>query len=292
MQNQEQKLKSQKMIKQAFKKLKIAKEDSHKGQNGKLLIIGGSELFHAASKWSLDIASKIVDMVFYSSVPSNNSLIRRWQNNELDQKLNQEAKANFWQGIVVDRKEIEPYLKEADCILLGPGMERSSYTARLSDRLLNKYPQKKWVIDAGALQMINPNFLNSNCIITPHHQEMEILLKKNDNFNHKNYQAEAICLLKGQIDQIFPGTNHPQQQTIKIEGGNAGMTKGGTGDVLAGLLAALYCKNDALTSTIVASHINKKAGDYLYKKVGPYFNASDLVNAIPQVLWNTFQAKT
>jgi len=197
MQNQEQKLKSQKMIKQAFKKLKIAKEYSHKGQNGKLLIIGGSELFHAASKWSLDVASKIVDMVFYSSVPSNNSLIRRWQKNELDQKLNQEAKANFWQGIVVDRKEIEPYLKEADCILLGPGMERSSYTARLSDRLLSKYPQKKWVIDAGALQMINPDLLNNNCIITPHHQEMEILIKKNNDFHPENYQASATCLLKG-----------------------------------------------------------------------------------------------
>jgi NAD(P)H-hydrate repair Nnr-like enzyme with NAD(P)H-hydrate dehydratase domain len=46
----------------------LPQKDSHKGQNGKLLLIGGSELFHAASKWSLDVASKIVDMVFYSSV--------------------------------------------------------------------------------------------------------------------------------------------------------------------------------------------------------------------------------
>src|SRR3989344_9574025 len=78
---------------------------SHKGQNGKLLIIGGSELFHAASKWSLDIASKFVDMVFYSSVPSNNKLIA-------------EAKGNFWNGIVVPRKEIDHYINEADCILI------------------------------------------------------------------------------------------------------------------------------------------------------------------------------
>jgi len=69
------------------------------------------------------------------------------------------------------------------------------------------------------------------------------------------------------------------------------MTKGGTGDVLAGLLAALYCQNDALTSTIIASYINKKAGDSLYKSVGPYFNASDLVAKIPQVLWETLQEK-
>jgi hydroxyethylthiazole kinase-like uncharacterized protein yjeF len=289
---QEQMPENEEVINQAFKNLKIAKKDSHKGQNGKLLIIGGSELFHAASKWSLDIASKIVDMVFYSSVPSNNNLIKRWQKHELNKELSQQAKANFWQGIVIDRKEIEAYVKEADCILLGPGMERSIYTARISNRLLKKYPQKKWVIDAGALQMINPDLLNSNCIITPHHQEMKILIKKNNNFRPENYQAQATCLLKGQIDQIFSKNSSSQEKIIKIEGGNAGMTKGGTGDVLAGLLAALYCKNDALTSTVVASYINKKAGDLLYKKVGPYFNASDLVETIPRVIWSTLQAKT
>jgi len=293
--DQEQSVQTQKLVDQAFQDLIIAKKNSHKGQNGKLLIIGGSQLFHAASKWSLDIASKIVDMVFYSSVPSNNSLIKRWQKDELNPQLNQEAKINFWQGIVIDRSQIESYLDEADCVLLGPGMERTTYTAKLSNRLLKKYPEKKWVIDAGALQMINPNLLNSNCIITPHQQEIEILNQKNKNFDPKNYQASPTCLLKGPIDQIFPGQNDSEttsQKIISVQGGNAGMTKGGTGDVLAGLLAALYCKNQALTSSLIASYINKKAGDTLYKKVGPYFNASDLVEEIPQVLWQKTQEKT
>ena len=286
--DQKQTAQTQNYLNQAFQELKIAKKDSHKGQNGKLLIIGGSELFHAASKWSLDIASKIVDMVFYSSVPSNNNLIKRWQKGELDQHLDQQAKASFWQGIVVDRQQIKAYLEEADCVLLGPGMKRSSYTARLSNRLLQKYPQKKWVVDAGALQMINPNLLNANCIITPHQQEIIILQEKNSHFDPKKYQAPPTCLLKGQIDYIFTKENG-SPKTIEIRGGNAGMTKGGTGDVLAGLLAALYCKNQAITSSLIASYINKKAGDNLYKKVGPYFNSSDLVETIPQVLWQEIQ---
>ena len=58
-------------------KLYIPAEDSHKGQNGKLLIIGGSHLFHAASLWALKVASRIVDMVFYSSVPENNELVMK-----------------------------------------------------------------------------------------------------------------------------------------------------------------------------------------------------------------------
>src|SRR5579864_8248940 len=95
-----------------LKKLYIPPPDSHKGQNGKLLIIGGSHLFHAASLWALNIASRVVDMLFYSSVPENNQIV-------------QELKKEFRNGIVVPRTEIENYAQEADCILIGPGMVRT-----------------------------------------------------------------------------------------------------------------------------------------------------------------------
>lgn len=219
-------------------------------------------------------------MVFYASVPSNNSLVAQFLKQELDSQLEEEAKSNFWQGIIVGRRHLKNYLEEADCILIGPGMERSAYTRRLSNHLLRQYPDKKWVVDAGALQMIDPKLLNENCIITPHHQEMAILESKDEAFSPKNYLAKPLCLLKGQIDQIFY-----QGKVLEVTGGNAGMTKGGTGDVLAGLVAALYCQNDALKSAIVGSQVNKLAGDELYKSVGPYFNASDLVKKIPEILW-------
>src|SRR3990167_11131787 len=95
-----------------FKKLYIPPPESHKGQNGKLLLVGGSHLFHAASLWALKVASRIVDMVFYSSVPENNQIIL-------------EAKKEFRDGIVVPREELDNYIEESDCILLGPGMMRS-----------------------------------------------------------------------------------------------------------------------------------------------------------------------
>lgn len=306
-------------LKQAFSNLKLPEPNSHKGQNGKLLIIGGSQLFHAASKWSLDIASKFVDMVFYASVPENNELIKQ-------------AKQNFWNGIVIERTNIPNYIAEADCILIGPGMERQNLsleelqttvvelhtltpadwknnTAKIINSLLKTFPNKKWVIDAGALQMVLPSLLNNNCIITPHAREMEMLEKK------QLLLDKTTILLKGSVDQIILSTaDHSQfanaakqKQTslltkrssnllrkntrthYEISGGNAGMTKGGTGDVLAGLTAALYCTNNALISCLVASHINKKAGDELYKTVGPFFNASDLVKKIPEVLWRELE---
>lgn len=241
---------------------------SHKGQNGKVMVIGGSELFHAASKWALDTVSSIVDMTFYSSVPENNELIH-------------EAKQNFWSGVVIPRGEIENYINEADVVLIGPGMTRDSETKEISERLLAKHPNKKWVIDAGALQMVNPNLLNKNMILTPHQGEYERLV---ENFKiqspNSKFETQATVLLKGQSDTV-----KQQEKEESIDGGNAGMTKGGTGDVLAGLVAGLYAfSDDPFAVAVVASYVNKKAGDELYQSVGPFFTTNQLVLQIPKVL--------
>ncbi len=258
-----------------LKALTIPASDSHKGQNGKLLIIGGSELFHAASKWSLDVASRFVDMVFYSSVAENNELV--------SQELYREAKGNFWNGIVLPREKIHEYAAEADVILIGPGMERTKETATFTDELVIAYPDKKWVIDAGALQMIHPTLIPRTAILTPHHQEFSRLIERGFDLNSAVKNGVTV-VLKGEEDSIFHAS-FPGDFQMKIEGGNAGMTKGGTGDVLAGLIAGLYATNAAITSAVVGSFINKRAGDSLYEKVGPYFNASDLVQEVPKVLW-------
>lgn len=247
---------------------------SHKGQNGRLMIIGGSHLFHAASMWALEVASRIVDLVHYSSVPENNEIVR-------------EVKKQFRDGIVVPRAEIEAYIEEDDAVLIGPGMTRDPETEALTNVLLEKYPTKQWVIDAGALQMMDIARIPKGAILTPHHKEFELLWKKYqggapaDPASVQEFTSHFGCivLLKGQTDTVSNGL-----ETRGIEGGNAGMTKGGTGDVLAGLTAALACKNDPMLAAIAASYINKKAGDALFEKVGVYFNASDLAAQIPVVM--------
>jgi len=271
-----------------LKKLYIPPPNSHKGQNGKLLIIGGSQLFHAASLWSLTVASRIVDMVFYSSIPTNNELVK-------------EAKKEFRNGIVVPRSKIHDYINEADCILIGPGLPRKEgeetgddNTEELTSSLLKRYPNKRWVIDGGSLRTIEPELISQHAILTPHPKEFETLkLKiKNEKLKMKmqNLKLEeqvqffakefsCIVLLKGPVDVISNGS-----ETVEVKGGNAGMTKGGTGDVLAGLVAALYCKNEAFLSAAAGSFINKKAGELLFKKAGYYFNASDLANETPKVM--------
>lgn len=265
-----------------LKKLYIPPANSHKGQNGKLMIVGGSKLFHAASLWSLKVASRIVDMVFYSSVPQNNQIVMI-------------EKKEFRDGIIVPRNKIEDYIKEADCILIGPGLPRKDGeqkgdddTKSLTENLLKKYPKKKWVIDGGSLQTINPSSIPRNAILTPHVKEFEMLFESRIANRESHVVGEmarkynCTILLKGPTDIICS-----ENKCVRISGGNAGMTKGGTGDVLAGLVAALYCKNDDpfLVATC-ASYLNKKAGESLFKKVGYYFNASDLADEIPKVMGN------
>lgn len=268
--------------------------DSHKGENGRLLVIGGSTLFHASIFWSADVASNIVDLVHFTS-PAN-------ENNDL---VRQKLKAGFWNGIVVDYGAIDDYIQEDDCVLIGPGMPREEgllaserSTAQIINDLLTKFPQKKWVIDGGALQAVDINLLNENMIITPHHKEWEMLVNRSKikdqrlelTSQSKEDQIEFVkrfsaaygnvtVLLKGKEDVVCQGN-----AITLVEGGNAGMTKGGTGDVLAGLVAGLYCKNDAFLAAVTASEVMKQAGDELYLVKGVYFNASDLVAIVPRVL--------
>ena len=273
---------------QDLNKLYIPPVDSHKGQNGKLMMIGGSHLFHAASLWSLTVASRIVDMVFYSSVPENNEIV-------------QKAKEEFRNGIIVPRGRIESYIEEADCVLIGPGLPRENGqeagdddTKELTEKLFAKFPDKKWVVDGGSLQVISPELLPKSSIIIPHMKEFDILKSKIKNQKSKTQienskleeQAQMfakehglIVLLKGEKDIVCSPA-----ECLEIPGGNAGMTKGGTGDVLAGLVAALACNNDLFLAAAVGAYINKKAGEELFKKVGYYFNASDLADQIPKTM--------
>ena len=297
--------------------------NSHKGQNGKLLVIGGSKLFHSSIFWSADVASRIVDLVHLTS-PAN-------ENNQIFRK---QLKQKFWNGIVTDWKDVEGYIEEDDCVLIGPGMIRESdtndanrhandtnnslhsyefvdshryqqlgswaksdKTGEIVNYFLKKYPTKKWVLDGGALQEVDVKLISKSCVLTPHKMEFNGLLKRSHLSVRQGETLSEKCvnlsrplgnctiILKGQTDIVCQG-----KKCTEIKGGNPGMTKGGTGDVLAGLVAALYTKNDSWTAATVASYINKKAGDDLYKRVGPYFNAGDLVREVPLTLYGIMKS--
>ncbi|OGK17283.1 NAD(P)H-hydrate dehydratase [Candidatus Roizmanbacteria bacterium RIFCSPHIGHO2_01_FULL_39_12c] len=289
-------------IKPFIKSLNFPKFDSHKGQNGRVLVIGGSSLFHSASIWAAEVASYFVDMVHYSSTRENNKIFLSW-------------KKKFRNGMVISQKELLDYVGEDDVVLIGPGMMRgkisqkskvnsqkfeeilkiqneADYTYYLTKYLLRNFPQKKFVIDAGALQMMDPEWLKklkTKAIITPHQKEfMQLfglpisLYSAEEKIRMVQKQAKkynCVILLKAVNDIISDGIDN-----CIVNGGNAGLTKGGTGDILAGLTAAFYCKNKSLNSCIISSYLLKKTADTLFAEYGYWYNIDKIIDKIPIVL--------
>jgi len=290
--------KDEKGIQDFIKKVNIPKEKSHKGQNGRVMVVGGSSLFHAASIWAAEVASYFTDIVHYSSTQENN-------------KVFLSLKKRFINGIIIPHKELINYVQEDDAILIGPGMLRGKitnyelritdfndllnikdeavYTYFLTKYLIENFSEKKFVFDAGALQMMEKEWLNKMKeppIITPHQGEFERLfgisvIDKNENEKIKIVHEIAAkykvtILLKAIDDFISDGKNN-----YIIKGGNQGLTKGGTGDVLAGLTLAFFSKNINIVSAVLASLVLKRTSDRLFNKFGYWYNIDTLIKQIP-----------
>src|SRR3989338_4795464 len=278
--------------------------NSHKGQNGRVLVIGGSSLFHSASIWAAEIASHFVDIVHYSSTKENNEIFIS-------------LKKKFRNGMVVPQKDLLSYVEEDDVILVGPWMVRgkvneklkiknekfsdiikikdeANYTYFLTKYLLEHYPNKKFVIDAGALQIMESDWLvtlKTKAVIAPHKGEFEKLFgfsvnqysvgEKTKVVQEQAKKYNCVILLKAIHDFVSDG-----EKSYVVEGGNAGLTKGGTGDILAGLTASFFAKNQALDSCLLSSYILKKAADELFLSKGYWYNINDIIDYIPIVTTN------
>jgi NAD(P)H-hydrate epimerase len=88
-----------------------------------------------------------------------------------------------------------------------------------------------------------------------------------------------VTVLKGPVDVISDGSRVMFNRT-----GNPGMTVTGTGDVLAGAIGALYCKNPAFEAACSGAFLAGAAGDMAFEEKGFGIMVSDVVDMIPYVL--------
>lgn len=288
-----------------LKQITVPNPTSHKGQNGRVLVIGGSSLFHGAVLWSAETCAHLVDMVHVVSTNENNEIIRN-------------IKTHWQTGMVIPQKDIPQYAQEDDVILIGNGMMRGeaksqklkaesitwedvlkivdegAFTRELVYYLISHFPDKQFVLDAGALQMMDPawlKLLHKKAIITPHQKEFQTLFgiditalsfeEKQKVVQQTALTHSCIILLKAVVDIISDGT-----QTMCVKGGNAGLTKGGTGDILAGLVAGLSARSDPFASAVSASIILKKTAEELYKSKGLWYTVKDLISIFPSVFYS------
>lgn len=248
-------------------KLFVPEKDSHKGENGKLLIIGGSRQYQGAPMFSILAARRFVDLVYFYP-------------GERDPYLISAVKTIPEAMVVYDLDNVG----KMDCVLFGIGLADAKFN-RL-DTLTKK--SKKLVIDGDGLRIIaKTKKIPKGAILTPHEGEFRLLFGiEGSAANVKKMAAKHRCVIlkKGPVDIIADGrTGNGKLATNAVH--NQGMTKGGTGDVLAGLVAALACKNDSFVAAIAGARINGLAGNMLKKKYGYNFCASDLADALAEVDW-------
>jgi NAD(P)H-hydrate epimerase len=100
-------------------------------------------------------------------------------------------------------------------------------------------------------------------------------------FSETGHSGERpVILLKGPVDVISDGTRVRFNPT-----GSPAMAVAGTGDVLAGVTAALLCRLPAFEAACIAAYVNGSAGMMAAQRRGDGMTASDLVEEIPSVLF-------
>lgn len=240
------------------------KKGSHKGQNGVVLIIGGSKTYHGAPVLAARAACRFCDLVYFASTEENSALVRKM-------KL---GTANV---ICVPKSKFGFALGHASCVLVGNGMDVNAKTRAVVGRVLKS--GKRCVIDAAALRVLPLRLLHKDVILTPHAREFEAgfgIAANGENAAAMSKKYGCAILLKGVRDTVAWGG-----KVVRVLGGNAGMTKGGTGDVLAGLAAALFSQcSEPLRAAYTASYINKRAGELLYRHYRYNFSSEDLADEL------------
>ncbi|HEU5220605.1 MAG TPA: NAD(P)H-hydrate dehydratase [Candidatus Nitrosotalea sp.] len=259
---------------------------SRKGDNGKVLVLGGNYLYHGAPILSSLAALRTGTDLVYTCVPKINVMATRsFSPNLIVVPL---VDVKLTRGSVQKLLGIIP--KELDSATMGMGLgiqDREALKILVSS-LLDRAVMVS--LDASCLvPEIIPIIKDKKVTVTPHAGEFRRLfgeipsdgIKPRTALVEKHAKENGITiLLKGPTDIISDG-----KQTYLNPKNLAAMTVGGTGDVLSGVVAAMLCKNkDPVKAASAAAFVNGKAGYLAQKKQGLHIMATDLLDFIPNAM--------
>ena len=261
-------------------------KSSRKGDNGKVLVVGGSYVYHGAPVLSSLAALRTGTDLVYTAIPKNNVQATRAISPDLI--VIPLADSKLTRGSV--NKLLGQIPKDLDSATIGMGLAIQDIEALkiLVKSLLNR--DVRLSLDASALvKSILPLIKGKNVVVTPHSGEFYRLFGEelpSEKKNHVKFiekvakKYSVTILLKGQTDIISDGER--TFQNSKTE--SSAMTVGGTGDVLSGIISGLLARNrNSLESAAIAAYLNGLCGKYVQKEIGIHMVASDLINALPYV---------
>ena len=242
----------------------------HKGQNGKVAIVGGGPYSGAPALAGLGAYRSGVDLVDVFVPESSYQQVSSFAPELIVHKL---------EGEIVT-SEVIKYLDrdKYDSIVVGPGMGKNKDSILAVQKIIDKFDNV--VIDADAI--VNYDFRNSNIIITPHRGELSRLKINNKKKEMMKFAKDShlTLFLKGERDMITDGHYYKINNT-----GHPRMAVGGTGDLLSGLCGGLLAKGlSPFEASRLAAYSFGKAGEMCYEEYGAGFLPSDLGLCISRTL--------
>lgn len=262
--------------------------ESHKGNFGRLLVIGGSETFSGAPALVALAALRTgVDLAYVAAPEKTAHAISAMSPDLITLKL-EGRHLN-----VGNVPALKAYIETANAIVLGPGLGLHSETIEAVKVLIEVIESlnKPLLLDADGLKAFAESKRKTNMplVLTPHAGEYAILTGKKlpESLDEKVLEVQktaaelnAIILLKGMVDIIACEKNFKLNFT-----GNPGMTVGGTGDVLSGVVGAFLAQGvDPFEAAVAGAFVNGAAGDFVFEEKGFHMVATDLIQKIPMVL--------
>ncbi len=250
----------------------IPERNSHKGQNGKLMIIGGGPYFGAPAMSAMSALRIGADSVRVFTPESSYHEVAGASPVLMVTKL---------PGRALEYESLELLLSESekfDAVLIGPGLGTDEAAIKTAMAFIRSCG-RPMVIDADAISSAKGVRTKAQSVLTPHRGEFARL---SDGKSPEEVAAEmgAVILKKGAEDVITDGTRTRTNVT-----GTPAMTGAGTGDVLAGAVAALLSKGmSAFDAACLGAYICGKAGEAAFERRSYGLIATDVIDGISEVL--------
>lgn len=251
----------------------IPGKDSHKGQNGRLMIIAGGPYFGAPIMSSLAALRVGTDIVRVFTPESSATII------SLSSPV---LMVTPLQGDHLSMGSLSVLLEESkryDAVLIGPGLGTSSETIQ-AVRCFVERCETPMVIDADGITAIAGMELPEGTIVTPHSGEYIRLNPDDMDQSELSSKIHAVILRKGKEDVVSDGGRTRTNRT-----GTPAMTGAGTGDVLSGTVAGLLSKGMVpFDAACVGAFISGKAGEMAFEERSYGLIATDVIEKITSVL--------
>ena len=288
-------MREERLVTNEMVRLPRRERDSHKGDYGKLLIVAGSEGYTGAPVFAAEGALRSGAGLVYLGVPRDVYPI-----------VAARCSSAMPFPLPDDTKQLVERARSCDVVLAGPGMGRSLQAQQLVFRLIEDI-EGPLVLDADGLNALEGQTQRLRArtgltVLTPHDGEFARLAGCSLPLNDRVEQAAELAQDTGCV-VVLKGhetlTVDPQGRVWRNTTGNPGMAKGGSGDILAGMIASLLGQKQ-LTGCVScpgelvawAVYLHGAAGDAAASRFGEYgMLPDDTLAAVAGVLQTHIQAK-